>query len=86
MPTVAIVQGILIQLFFSDHDPPHFHFRGPGFSGRIEIASGAILSAQGDVPVRAQRAPQQWTLGHRAPLMDNWRRARAKQSLKKIVE
>jgi hypothetical protein len=25
MPTIAIFNGIIIQMFFEDHDPPHVH-------------------------------------------------------------
>ncbi len=31
MPTIAIVDGILIVLYFNDHAPPHFHPRGAIF-------------------------------------------------------
>jgi len=25
MPTIAIFYGIVIQMFWDDHNPPHFH-------------------------------------------------------------
>jgi hypothetical protein len=25
MPTIAIVDGVKIQMFYDDHTPPHFH-------------------------------------------------------------
>jgi hypothetical protein len=25
MPTIAIVDGVKIQMFYDDHNPPHFH-------------------------------------------------------------
>ncbi len=25
MPTIAIVDGVKIQMFYNDHIPPHFH-------------------------------------------------------------
>jgi hypothetical protein len=27
MPTISIFYGIVIQMFFDDHNPPHFHAR-----------------------------------------------------------
>ena len=27
MPTIAQFYGIIIQMYFNDHNPPHFHAR-----------------------------------------------------------
>jgi hypothetical protein len=27
MPTIAWFYGIMIQMFYNDHEPPHFHAR-----------------------------------------------------------
>jgi len=35
MPTIAVVDGILIILYFNDHAPPHFHAQGSDFHARI---------------------------------------------------
>ena len=37
MPTIAIVDGILILLYFNDHMPAHFHAQGADFHARIRI-------------------------------------------------
>jgi hypothetical protein len=37
MPTIAIVDGILIILYFNDHPPPHVHAQGADFHARIHI-------------------------------------------------
>lgn len=50
----------------------------------IEIETGDVL--QGRLPRTARRLVQEWTLIHRAELMENWRRARAgvREPLQKI--
>jgi len=55
MPTVAIVRSVLIQLFYNDHDPPHFHARGRGFSARIGIADAAVLNVHGLMPTSSKQ-------------------------------
>jgi hypothetical protein len=37
MPTVANVFGLLIMFFYNDHDPPHFHVRGPEFTAKVGL-------------------------------------------------
>jgi len=27
VPTISVFYGIVIAMFFNDHDPPHFHAR-----------------------------------------------------------
>jgi hypothetical protein len=39
MPVVAIVDGMLILLFFNDHDPPHFHVEYGEHRARVSIAT-----------------------------------------------
>ena len=43
MPTIAIVDGVLILLYFNDHAPPHFHAQGADFHARIRIEDGTVL-------------------------------------------
>jgi hypothetical protein len=77
MPTIAVVDGILIILYFNDHAPPHFHARGAEFHARIRIDDGSILDTEGRISPRQQRRLREWTLAHRDELMDNWRTVRA---------
>jgi uncharacterized protein DUF4160 len=47
MPTIAIVEGILILLYFNDHTPAHFHAQGADFHARIRIEDGKVIEAEG---------------------------------------
>jgi hypothetical protein len=38
MPTIAWFYGIMIQMYYNDHEPPHFHARyGGGQSHRAVV-------------------------------------------------
>jgi hypothetical protein len=77
MPTIAIVDGILIVLYFNDHAPPHFHAQGADFHARIRISDGSVIDAEGRISSGQRRRLQEWTLAHREQLMENWTRVRA---------
>ena len=42
MPEVSRFFGIVIRIFFNDHDPPHFHAVYVEYEALIEIESLAI--------------------------------------------
>lgn len=50
MPEVNRFYGIVIQIFFRDHEPPHFHARCGSHDAVIDIEDGAFN--RGDLPVR----------------------------------
>ena len=62
MPTVAIVQGVAIQFFFSDHPPPHFHARFAGHQALIALNSWDVL--EGSLPAPKLRAVLNWARAH----------------------
>lgn len=77
MPTIAVVDGILIILYFNDHALPHFHAQGADFHARIRIDDGSVIDAEGRMSPRQRRRLRDWTLAHRGELMDSWRTVRA---------
>ncbi|CAN5147102.1 DUF4160 domain-containing protein [soil metagenome] len=83
MPTIAFFYGMAIQMFFNDHNPPHFHVRYGNAKALIRIADGQIIS--GELPPTAGRLVEQWALLRRGQLEENWRRARAKLPLEKVA-
>ena len=45
MPTISIFFGIIIQMYWRDHAPPHFHAWYQGKEALIDIATGDISMA-----------------------------------------
>lgn len=82
MPTISSFYGIVITMFFNDHDPPHFHARCEGRRARFEIHTGEPMD--GGLPVRAERLVRQWALLHRVELEEDWRLAQALEPLNSI--
>jgi hypothetical protein len=83
MPTIAYFYGIAIQMFYNDHQPPHFHARYGDAKAIVRIADGALIS--GELPLTAARIVREWTLARRAELEENWRRARAREELERVA-
>jgi hypothetical protein len=70
MPTISLFYGILIQMFWNDHPPPHFHVRYAEHKARIDIHTLELLS--GDLPRRALVLVLEWAQEHRGELLEDW--------------
>ncbi len=83
MPTIAQFYGILVQMFFNDHNPPHFHVRYGNARAIVRISDGSIIN--GALPPTAARLVKDWTLLRQRELEQNWARARAMSALERIA-
>jgi hypothetical protein len=70
MPTIAIVDGVKIQMFFGDHTPPHFHAVIGGEEALIAIRSLDVIRAS--LPPANLRRVQAWARDHQGELALNW--------------
>ena len=43
MPTVAVVAGIAIVMYYNDHLPPHFHAKQAGVEFRVRISDLKLM-------------------------------------------
>lgn len=50
MPVISRFYGILIAMYFNDHNPPHFHAKYFGYEALFAF-DGTIL--EGELPKRA---------------------------------
>jgi hypothetical protein len=82
MPEIARFYGILIAMFWDDHNPPHFHARYGGHKAAIEIGTLRILD--GMLPPRALGLVVEWASQHKEELMNNWDDAKNNRPLRKI--
>jgi hypothetical protein len=83
MPEVSRFFGIIVQMYYSDHEPPHFHVRYSGQKALIAIETLALL--RGHLSPRALGLVTEWAAMHRAELMEEWVLARAEAQLKPIA-
>ncbi len=82
MPTVSQFFGIVIQMFWREHAPPHFHALYGEFEALIDIRTLEIL--RGSLPRRALALVLEWAALNRDALVEDWELCQHKQSPKKI--
>ena len=83
MPEISRFFGIVIQMFYDDHSPPHFHARYGREQAVVSVADLVVL--KGSLPPRALGLVMEWATRHRGELMEDWTLARSKAPLKPIA-
>lgn len=81
MPEISSFYGILIYMYFNEHNPPHFHVKYGEYSAIITIEDGIV---KGSLPRRALNLIYDWLDLHKEDLMENWRRLENSESVLKI--
>jgi hypothetical protein len=82
MPEISRFFGIIITMFYDEHNPPHFHARYGSDKAALEIASLRVL--EGKLPSRALGLVVEWASQHQGELMMNWEAARNDRPPQKI--
>ncbi len=70
MPEISRFFGIIIAIYYDDHNPPHFHARYGGQKVSIEIQTLKILD--GEISPRALGLVIEWAILHKKELMEVW--------------
>jgi len=79
MPQISFFLGIIIRMFYRDHNPPHFHAVYAEYEGLVDINKLELIG--GSLPPRVLGLVIEWTALHQKELLDNWERARNQQTL-----
>jgi hypothetical protein len=82
VPAISRFLGIVIVMFFDDHGPPHFHARHADGSAKIRIDT--LEPIETTLGRRQLRLVLAWAELHQAELLENWRLARAGETLQEI--
>ncbi len=83
MPEIARFFGIVVQMFFDDHNPPHLHAEYQGRKALVDF-NGNVL--RGDLGSRtALRLLREWIDMHAEELMADWELARASKEIRRIA-
>lgn len=82
MPEISRFFGIVIKMFFDDHNPPHFHAEYGNDLALIDIRSLSAFS--GRLSPRVMGLVIEWATLHQQELLADWERARSQQELQKI--
>jgi hypothetical protein len=83
MPEISRFFGIVVQMYYADHDPPHFHVRYAGQKALVAIETLEVL--RGSLSPRALALVTEWAALHQAELMEDWVLAREEAQLNPIA-
>ena len=82
MPEISRFFGIVIKMYWDDHNPPHFHAFYAGEQALIDINMLSIFA--GRLSPRALGLVIEWANLHQQELLTDWHRAQGQESLEKI--
>lgn len=70
MPEISRFLGIIIQMFFDDHNPPHFHVRYNDTKAMFDIKT--LNMVEGNVPIKIRVLVIEWAEQHKEELLKDW--------------
>ena len=83
MPEISRFLGIIIAMYYNEHNPPHFHARYG--DAKVEIAIDTLSVLAGKLPPRAMGLVVEWASRHQDELMADWELARQHAALNNIA-
>lgn len=82
MPIIARFFGIIVYMYWREHDPPHFHVKHGNNEIIVEIETGKIT---GKISKRVISMVQEWRELHKEELMADWKLAKQMKPLTQIT-
>lgn len=82
MPVVSTFFGIIIRMYYQEHEPPHFH--AEHHSDQAKFGFDGVLLAGRLRSRTARRRVRSWATLHRRQLDANWNRLKARLPLERI--
>ena len=82
MPEISRFYGIVIKMYWDDHNPPHFHAFYAGEQALVDINSLSLFA--GRLSPRAFGLVMEWATLHQQELLADWHRAQGQGALEKI--
>ena len=70
MPEICRFLGIVITMYFDEHNPPHFHVRYNEHRASMAIESLNVIA--GELPARVRGLVEEWAELHRWELLEMW--------------
>jgi hypothetical protein len=60
MPEISRFLGVIIYMYFNDHNPPHFHVKYKKYRAAIDIKHAQII--EGHLPKKIFTIIKKWTI------------------------
>jgi hypothetical protein len=70
MPELSRFLGMVISIYFDDHNPPHFHVGYNDDEALISINDLSVI--KGNLPPRVMGLAMEWARLHQTELLENW--------------
>lgn len=83
MPEISRFYGIIVQIFYADHTPPHFHVTYAGEKAVIDIKTLSLI--EGKITARALGLVIEWASIHQQELLRAFEKASQLESPGKIA-
>lgn len=81
MSTISMFYGIIIRMYYDDHNTPHFHVFFGEYKASFDF-DGELID--GNMPNSKIKLISAWALIHKEDLMANWRLAKNSENLYNI--
>ena len=82
MPELSRFYGIVVQVYYGDHSPAHFHVEYAGAIAKIDIETLSVI--HGSLPARARGLVIEWAAMHQEELRKAFQKAANMQAPGKI--
>jgi hypothetical protein len=82
VPIISAFFGIVIRMFYKEHEPAHFHAEHSGQDAKFDF-DGRLLAGE----LRSRKARErirEWATSHRTELEANWESMKAGRPLESI--
>jgi hypothetical protein len=79
MPEICRFLGIVIAMYYKEHQPPHFHAKYGEFRASFSIEDLKLI--EGQMPKRVISLVLEWAFEHRGELLEDWELARRREPL-----
>lgn len=70
MPEITRFYGIIIKMFFNEHNPPHFHAVYGEYNGTFDL--NTLEMTEGDLPAKAKDLIKEWAVQYKNELLKMW--------------
>ncbi len=70
MPEISRFLGIVIYMYFNEHNPPHFYAEYNEFRASISINNLGLI--EGKLPSKVMSLVIEWAQDHQEELLENW--------------
>ena len=81
MPEISRFYGIIIHMFFNEHNPPHFHAVYGEYRVSIDLENEVV---NGFMPKRALKLVFEWMDIHKTEIIENWKKCQQGETPDKI--